>query len=468
MKYAWLVIAVFAARFLVVAVAYPAVDGDLAWQRWFGAAVLRTGSIPQSLGPETFTAPGAPWLPHEWLFSIAAALGQSGLAWEIFSGGVALCAILALALAAYRAYRRGAAPIPIALCSGFAGIALFESFGVRAQVVAWPLLAAYLLLLETRGRVAWLAILIAALWSNLHGSAILAPAVALLAAAGAWLDDRSFGPRVRQLFAIAGGSLVAICANPFGWKLPAYALMLMRSPFKANILEWKVTGLEDLSFLWGAFPLLLGGVVFGIYRRSGRTAIRFEDLFVFAAFAWLVLGAARNIAIFALVVLPAVATSLTALVPAFAAAPERGRDWFGRVGLPVVSMVFALVVAILLLRSSDRGSDNMANRPLAALERLPGTHRVLCSNFAWCGLLVGVPRVAVFLDGRADPYPIEVWNDYAEIVRVRPGWRAQLDAHGVDTVVAAHDGPLDQALAAAGGWRVAYSDAAYQLWLRNP
>src|SRR5665213_3358001 len=57
MKYAWLVIAVFAARFLVVAVAYPAVDGDLAWQRWFGAAVLRTGSIPQSLGPETFTAP---------------------------------------------------------------------------------------------------------------------------------------------------------------------------------------------------------------------------------------------------------------------------------------------------------------------------------------------------------------------------------------------------------------------------
>lgn len=466
MKYAWLIIAVFAARFLVVAVAYPAVDGDLAWQRWFGEIILRTGSIPQSLGAETFAAPGAPWLPHEWLFSIAAVLGRSGIGWDLFSGGVAVCAILALVLAALRAKARGASPIAIALCTGFAGTALFESFGVRAQVVAWPLLAAFLLLLEARGRVAWFAIAVAALWSNLHGSAVLAPAIALLVTAGAWLDEGGFTPRVRQLGAIAAGSLVAICFNPFGWKLPAYALMLMHSPITANILEWKVTGLEDPSFAWGAFPLLLGAVVFGIYKRSGRSAIRWEDVFVFAAFAWLVLGAARNIAIFALVALPAVATSLTALVPAFAAAPERGRDWFGRYALPSVSMLLALVVAVILLRGADHSNDNLAGRALASLERLPGTHRVLCSNFAWCGLLVGVPRNAVFLDGRADPYPEKVWTDYAEIVRVRPDWRARLDAYGVDTVVAGRGGPLDQALTAAGGWRVAFSDATYRLWLR--
>jgi hypothetical protein len=242
--------------------------------------------------------------------------------------------------------------------------------------------------------------------------------------------------------------------------------MLMRSPIKVNILEWKVTGLEDPSFAWGAFPLLLGAVVFGIYRRSGRSAIRFEDLFVFAAFAWLVLAAGRNIAIFALVALPAVATSLSTLLPALAGSAQRGRDWFGRVALPAISMALALVVAILLLRGADHSNDNLAGRALAALQRLPGTHRVLCSNFAWCGLLVGVPRVQVFLDGRADPYPEKIWNDYAEIVRVRPGWSAQLDAYGVDTVVASHGGPLDQALTAAGGWRVAFSDATYRLWLR--
>jgi len=63
MKYAWLIVAVFSARFLVSAIAYPQVDGDLSWQRWLGAQILRTGSIPRAFGTETFTAPGVPWLP---------------------------------------------------------------------------------------------------------------------------------------------------------------------------------------------------------------------------------------------------------------------------------------------------------------------------------------------------------------------------------------------------------------------
>src|ERR1700680_3450494 len=75
---ACLLIAVFAARFFVTAVAYPQLDGDISWQRWLGFEILRSGSVPHALGAETFTAAGAPWLPHEWLFSIAAALGSGG------------------------------------------------------------------------------------------------------------------------------------------------------------------------------------------------------------------------------------------------------------------------------------------------------------------------------------------------------------------------------------------------------
>jgi hypothetical protein len=41
-----------------------------------------------------------------------------------------------------------------------------------------------------------------------------------------------------------------------------------------------------------------------------------------------------------------------------------------------------------------------------------------------------------------------------------------LDARGVDAIVALRDAPLDQALTLAGGWRVAFSDATYRLWLR--
>src|ERR1700681_2630460 len=265
MRYAWLLIAIFAARFCVIAVTYPQIDGDISWQRWRGFEILRSGSVPHALGAETFSAAGAPWLPHEWLFSIAAALGSGGLGWTIFSGAVALCAVGALVLAALVAERRGASPKAVALCTMVAGIALFESFGVRAQVVAWPLLVGFLMLLECEGPLAWAALIVASLWSNVHGSAALAPPLAALVAVGAWLDAGRFTPRVRRLFAIAVASLGAICLNPLGWKLPAYSLMLLRNQsIRANIIEWKITGLEDPSFAGGAFALLLAAAVIGI------------------------------------------------------------------------------------------------------------------------------------------------------------------------------------------------------------
>ena len=98
----------------------------------------------------------------------------------------------------------------------------------------------------------------------------------------------------------------------------------------------------------------------------------------------------------------------------------------------------------------------------------PGDHRVICTDFAWCGLLVGKPGTQVFIDGRADPYPDKVWDDYITINRLRPGWRSLLAANRVDTVVAGRDAPLDQALAAAGGWRPAFADRHYRLWLLSP
>jgi hypothetical protein len=36
----------------------------------------------------------------------------------------------------------------------------------------------------------------------------------------------------------------------------------------------------------------------------------------------------------------------------------------------------------------------------------------------------------------------------------------------VDAVLAGRDVPLDQALARFGGWRAAYADKQYRLWLR--
>jgi len=475
MRLAWLIIAVFAARFLVTAIAYPQADGDVAWQRWLGAEILRTGAIPHSLGLETFSAPGAPWVAQEWLFSLGAALGRSGIGWDVFAGFSALCAVAALALAGYRAERFGASPVAVAICTAAAGIALFDSFGVRVQVVAWPLVMLFLLLLESRGRSAWFALAVAAGWSNVHASAALAPVLAALAAAGALLDARALTPRVLKLAGIALGSLAAICCNPFGWHLPAYALMLVGSPITHFIVEWRPTGLDDPGFTFGALPLLglvmLAGAGAGFGWKTGSRP-RWEEVLVALAFFWLMLGAARNIAIFALVLLPLAARGLTQTFAYFApapgeAAPATAKSRLADAGLPAFALLLAVGVAVALLRSSDRTQANLAAPALAALERVPGTQRVLCADFAWCGLLVGNPHTRVFLDGRADPYPVKVWDDFIEIAKVGPAWRERLDAYRVDAVVAGRDGPLDQALATDRDWRADFADKRNRLWLRT-
>ena len=383
------------------------------------------------------------------------------MAWDAFAGAIALCATAALALAAYRASRRGASPFAVALCATFAGVALLESFGVRAQVAAWMLLALYLLLLDLDSPWVWCAVPVAALWSNLHASATLAPFVAAAAAAGAALDERAFGPRARRLSAVAAAAALAICCNPFGWQLPAYAFALVQSPIKAYIVEWSVTSLSTWAFTYGTLPLLLIAAYAG--TRSTRRA---ADAVVFAAFALLMLGAARNIALFGIAASPIAALALSRTVPWFAerrstdALPPR-LAWT----LPAISLAVAIGVAVVLLRSTERSQETLATPALAALARQPGPHRVLCGDFAWCGLLVGAPGVSVFLDGRADPFPPEVWNELISIERLEDGWRAKLAARRVNAVVVARGTALDQALERTAPWRAIFSDAKYRLWV---
>ena len=127
----------------------------------------------------------------------------------------------------------------------------------------------------------------------------------------------------------------------------------------------------------------------------------------------------------------------------------------------------AIFVAAGLLRGTASSQGQLAETAVAALEHIPGEHHVFCADFAWCGFMVGAPHIQVFLDGRADPYPPRVWNDFVAIVRLHVGWRERLRARSVDAVIVARDAPLDQALAAIAGWRSAYADRRYRLWLRS-
>ncbi|HTV74821.1 MAG TPA: hypothetical protein VME66_14080 [Candidatus Acidoferrales bacterium] len=453
-------LAIIGARFAVTAVDFPAGDGDLAWQRWLGRTILRTHRIPRALGAESFAAVGSHWTPQEWAFGIGAALGTAGLPWTIFALCVAGCAILALVLVAYRAVRRQANPVAVAIVVAATALAMFESFGVRAQVVAWPMLALLLLTLDNEGPWLWAAVPVAALWSNLHASAMLAPLLAGATAVGRLSEDRAWTPRVKRTFAVTVATVLAICCNPFGIGLPEYALSLFASPIKGYISEWEPTNVSMLSFALGALPLLLAAVGLGVVTRRFRA-----DALVFAAFTFLLFFAARNIAIFSIATAPLVAVAATRAFDLATQSdePEHLR-WIGRYAIPAFAMVLAVVVGIGLYRSQERTEVTMPYKEIAALSSMPGDHRIFCADFAWCSFFIGIPHQSVFLDGRADPYPVSVWKDFATIAFLQQHWRERLAAQRINALIAERGKPLDQALRLIG-WRQVTQDKKFRLWV---
>ena len=417
----------------------PPSDGDLGWQHWLGVQIL-AGGLPHALGAESFSAAGAPWVPQEWLFSTLLALAVAHGAGWLFALAVGACAILALGCVALRCARLGAHPAAVALVLIFVDVAMSQSFGVRVQVVGWAMLAAFLLALELPGRLRWSAILIAALWANVHASAVVAPVLVLAAAAGGAVQGDRRGS-LRDV-TLALGSALAVCATPLGTRLPLYALQLSHSPIRHWIHEWRPTGFADLGFALGALPLILLAA-FAV-PRSWRT------LAIAAPFLYLVAIAVRNVPLAAIAFAPLAAVALTALLPSLARLrPLRGRT------LAAAAAVAAFLTVGTANAIGARGIHD--ERPLAAIAQLaalPARHRLLCEDFAWCGPAVDTGRISVFLDGRADPFPAAVWSQYDTIIHVRSGWRRIVRRYGVDALLVRRDGPLDRA-ARHDGWSIA-------------
>ncbi len=465
MRFTWIILSVLAVRFVLWALAFPPGDGDLLWQQALGDQILREGHIPHSAGAETFTASGSPWLPQEWLFSIGVALAMEHGAWMLFAAASAAAALAALVLTAQRTVARGASPLAVAAATALAAVCLLESFGVRAQVIAWPFLAATLLLLEVEGPLAFLVIPVAALWSNLHGSAILAPVFATLITLGALLDDRAFTPRVRRFAALAAASAVAICLNPFGVGLPLYALSLFQSPIKSWIDEWRVTDIAIASFSFGALPLILAA-----FAADVRGRMPWRDRLVLGAGIFLLLTAARNIAIFGIIAAPFAAAGfdrLLALLPRRAERPLSARAVkIADRAIPAFTFVMAALVGVMLWNDRDaRRDEHVPTAALATLGTLPGEHRLFCLDFAWCN--ARTPHTRVFLDGRADPFSVDVWRDYAAISDLAQSFRERIAARGIDAIVTQRGAALDAALHALPEWRDVFSDTKYRLWIKR-
>ena len=429
-------------------------DGDLYWQRWLGELILRTHQLPHALGTETFTAVGAPWVPQEWLFSIAvAASNDHGLSILL---AILVSAIPAGVLASIcLRSRNNSSDQAIALALLFSGFALLGSFGVRAQVLGWGALAAFMTFLDRRDKWYYAALPTVVLWANVHASVMVAPAIVLARVAAIAADGGLRGLRASRDVLMLPAVMIATLCTPLGWRLPIYAVAMLGSPIRHFIDEWQPPGVHDASFLIGALPIALAILAGGraILAQNRRQAFPAALLFFAALFA------ERNVALFAVAAAPLAAKGLDARFPQLAKRVLKVRE-VEPAGITAMFLAFLLTGAALV----NMQRVEPPRLPTAAIAYLASDdrdHRLFCENFTWCSIALAYPRLSVFIDGRCDPYPIDTWRNYISAVHLDDSWAHKIARYRVNIILAQRGSPFAAAVAREEGWKTAYSDHFY-------
>jgi hypothetical protein len=276
---------------IVLATAVASVAGtigpDARWLPALGRAILRASALPQ--GIPYASAPSAGW--HN--VPVLAELSFRGLEASFGIRGLLVAQVAAVALAcllvARDARRLGATDAGIAavlfvvVTGGLLALA-----GIRAQLFALVLFPALVLVLrreeEAPSTWIWLVVPLLALWSNLHGSALIGLGLVLV-----YLIAERARRRAAESAALGFASLLALCATPALWSTPAYyADALTNEAARRGYGLWaplSLTSEFDLVLAAAALVLLAGFV------RTRPRPWQFAVALVLAAFT---VHAARN------------------------------------------------------------------------------------------------------------------------------------------------------------------------------
>ena len=440
---------------------------DLAYHVRAGDLIIATHSIPR-VDTFTFTMAGRPWLDQQWgaqllMASVHRAGGWAGLS--------VLRAILIGASFGmiYRACRvRGAAPMAASLLALGGFVVSLQALAMRPQLFAVPLFAGTLLVLAERHahpRRLWLIPLMAVAWANLHGSFVMVPALVGLAC----LEDLGRRDRegAKRLVVVGLCALGATLVNPFGFHVWTYALALSTNPVvRTSVSEWAPITLS--SFAGATFFLTAAACAGWLALRGERTP--WPDLVWLGAFFFLTLPAARGVIWWGLVAPVVMAGLLPSRARADRARPARSGS--ALMDLAVVgALVLAIVAAVVHVHDAPPVTllgEAPQGLVTAVQAHVPAGDRLVVPEPWGSWFEYALPTTPVFVDPRIELFPTAIWEDYTTLRVARDGWQEVLDRWKVDAIVVdTRDWKLAGLLKADAGWRLAYTDAQGQLYVRS-
>ena len=316
---------------LVIAAAFvPVVDLDIWWHLATGWIITLLLEIPKS-DLFSYTAFGAPWVNHEWLFEVAA--------WKLYAaGGLAaltvfkLVAAAAIAAVLFRTIDL-VAHSPGAALWGTATVIWASSDRImeRPFLVGLLFLAIFALILSRYTRTGagalWILPLLEVLWVNTHGGSLLGTQVVFAFALGetlqTWTAPRLGGPepipreRRRRLWLAAFACLAASIINPWGIETLIFPFRHLR--MEAIILgtqEWLPLMHPSLDRTFAPVLALASLAAVLVAFVVNRRRVRLSQLLLVALVSSLLLQSHRFIPDFVVIAVPVLCGQIAEIVRA--------------------------------------------------------------------------------------------------------------------------------------------------------
>ena len=427
-----------------------------------GIDIVTSGHIPRH-DPYTFTAPGHPWVVQSWLAEVSYGVAHwlGGYRAIVFEHGV-IAAALAFVIAVLARTGRGAGTVVAAGVSVFAGAGLWAPRPFMFGLLGLGLLV---LIVERRWSPWWLVPLVW-VWVNTHGSFPLGLAWLAAVYVGAGLDARA-RPRWLERYVVAFiVGMVVSAANPLGPRLLAFPLVAQqRHKVFQLIIEWRSPNFQS-GYAFVTLIALAIGLVF-ILRRGTP----WSDALPLVGFVAAGLIAERNLPFAAVVLAPVLARALTGAPeqppPAVRSPANRGLP------PPVIPalVIVGVVLGIQALRAAPldlSGYPQAGERYMRQAGLLTPAHRIAAADIVgnYRELVEGAHRT-VFIDDRYDMFPVNVVNDSQTIATGQGTALDALKRWNIDVVVWHRGQGPTTLLRAVGGWHVGWSDARWEILVRD-
>ena len=456
-------------------------DTDTGWHILNGETILSAGHLPHT-DPYSFSKPDQPWIAWEWGADVlmGAVSRAAGL------GGIALLYGLAIAASVWMWFRLNRAAGGNILLSVLFFAPMVSTISLhwlaRPHILSWLFLSGTVWLCERMpSRLSWrhffFAALATAAWANLHASYFFAPVIALIYAAGVYLQPLIWDtpgqafpqPKAMNFVWLALASFAGSFANPNGWRLHEHVLSYLSN----SALLDQITEFQSFNFHQpGAFRVMLA-LAICFAGAFAALAVRKPERFLLSLLLTaMALRSIRVMPLAALLVMPLANGSITAVLSRTKGLAPALRRWLGDAlnygdrlqqiergchGLALAPL-FALLVFLAIRHDAGFAPGDATVAAAAMIAPLPANARILSTD-SFGGYLIYRFRGErkVFFDGRSDYYGSGFLDGYMRLVSARPRWRDELNRWHFTHALLPPDCALIPALESVG-WRELYRD----------